>query len=178
MTSTVFSSFERAYGVDVLGEIPGDGQIHYFPEARSESPLMVRFTLPDGSSWSGGFGAGALAVRACTGVFASPSLDRACVVSRGRVYAVDIAEPRTTTVVLPELVMQVVPDVSAGVLLLADPWQLHAYGADGLQWSTDRIAIEGFTILAADDRMVVVRVEDADGEFEELRIDVRTGRSS
>jgi len=100
---------------------------------------------------------------------------RACVVSRGRVYAVEVAEPETVTIVQPELVMQVVPDVAAGVLLFADPWQIHAYGADGLKWSTDRIDIEGLTILEADARVIVVRMEDADGELEERKIDVQTG---
>ncbi|MGH7297512.1 MAG: hypothetical protein ACRELB_21425 [Polyangiaceae bacterium] len=160
----------------MLEEIPGDAPIRYFPETRSERPLLVRFRLPDGSSWVGGFGAGRLAARACSGVFASPSPKRACVVSGGRVYAVDVEHPDRTTVVVPELVMQVVPDVVAGLLLLADPWQLHGYAADGLKWSSGRIAIEGLSVLAADAQTALVCMENADGELEERKVDVRTGR--
>ena len=172
---TSLSPFGQEYEAVVLEEIPSDAPVRYFPEARSERPLLVRFALPDGSSWVGGFGAGTLATRACSGVFASPASRRACVVSRGRVYTVDVEHPDRTTVVLPELVMQVVPDVAAGILLLADPWQLHGYAADGLKWSSGRIAIEGLTVLAADAQTAVVRIEDADGEVEERKVDVRTG---
>jgi hypothetical protein len=170
------SPFAREYEAAVVEEIPSDAPVYYFPEKRSERPLLVRFTLPGGSSWVGGFGAGTLATRACSGVFASPASRRACVVSCGRVYAVDVEHPERTTVVLPELVTQVVPDVAASILLLADPWQLHGYGADGLKWSSGRIAIEGLTVVAVDAETAVVRVEDADGEVEKRKVDVRTGR--
>jgi hypothetical protein len=176
MTNTMPLEFTREYRADILEEVPGSGQICYFPEAQCESPLLVRFTLPDGASWVGGFGAGSLAARACTGVFASPSPTRSCLVSGGRAYLVEVKEPDKTMVLLSELVMQVVADVPAGVLLLADPWQLHAYGAAGLSWSSSRIATEGFQVLSADERMIVVRMEDPDGELEDRRIDVRTGQ--
>ena len=168
--------FTREYRAEILEEVPGDGQICYFPEAQCESPLLVRFTLPDGASWVGGFGGGSLAARACTGVFASPSPTQSCVVSRGRAYLVEVREPGETMVLLSELVTQVVADVPAGALLLADPWQLHAYGTAGLSWSSGRIATEGFQVLSADERIVVVRMEDPDGELEDRRIDVRTGQ--
>ena len=176
MTNTPLSPFVSEFDAEVLGEVPGRGEMRYFSDVRCESPLVVRFTSLNGSSWVGGFGAGTLAARACTGVFGSPSPNRACVVSRGRAYLVDVAEPEKTTELLSDLVMQVAPDVAAGVILLADPWQLHAYAADGHRWSTGRIAIEGLTVLAADDRIAVVRAEDQDGEFEERRIDIRTGQ--
>ncbi|MBX3263012.1 MAG: hypothetical protein KF782_25275 [Labilithrix sp.] len=89
---------------------------------------------------------------------------------------VDVEDPRATALLVPELIMQVVPDTSAGVLLLADPWELHAYAADGLKWSSGRLSVEGLTVVAVDERAVLVRVEDADGELEERRIDVQTGR--
>lgn len=63
------SPFGREYEAAVLEEIPSDATVRYFPE-RGERPLLVRFTLPDGSCWVGGFGAGTLATRACSGVFA------------------------------------------------------------------------------------------------------------
>lgn len=171
-------SFRSEYGADVLREIPSDGLIRYFPDAnRSESPLLVGFTLGDGSSWFGAFGAGTLAARACTGVFASPSSKRALVVSRGRAYLVDVDEPEKTTVVVPELVMQVVPAIDAQLLLIADPWRLHAFAENGLLWSSDRISVEGLTIVVADEQKVLVRVEDADGEIEECSINIRTGRA-
>src|SRR5437879_6030130 len=91
-------TFAHQYSAEVLRDIPGDGQIRYIPEESCESPLIVRFTLSDGSSWVGGFGAGTLATRACTGVFASPSSGKACVVSRGCAYAVDVADPDRTTI--------------------------------------------------------------------------------
>lgn len=173
---TPVSTFARSYEADVLDAIPSDATVHDFPKAKSERALLVRFTLPDGASWLGGFAAGSLAARACSGVFASPSPTCACVVSCGRVYAVDVAHPERTTVVLPELVTQALPDVPAGLLLFADPWEIHAYGIEGLAWSSGRIAIDGLTMVSADARTVVVRVEDADGEAEERRLDVRTGR--
>ena len=168
-------SFEQEYDVVVLEELPSDATVHYFPE-RSERRIFVRFALPNGGSWLGGFGAGTLTRRACNGVFASPAARRACVVSCGRVYAVDVENPVRTTVVVPELIMQVVPDVAAGLLLLADPWQLYGYGANGLEWSSGRIAIEGLTVVAADAQTALVQMEDADGEIEERTIDIRTGR--
>lgn len=170
------SSFDCRYDAEVLGEVPGDGQVRYFPDGRCQSPLLVRFTLPDGSSWVGGFGEGTLAARACSGVFSSPSSTRACVVSRGCAYAVDVADPEATTILVPELVMQVVPHAAEGVLLLADPWELHAWAAGDLEWSTGRIAVEGLIVASVDDRIVVVHVENADGELEERRIDARTGQ--
>jgi hypothetical protein len=169
------SSFGRNYDAEVIEEIPGAGPIRYFSEVRCERPLLVRFTLPTGPSWVGGFGAGSLAERACSGVFASPSPTQAYVVSNGRAYVVDVEHPDRTAVVLFELVMQVVPDVPARVLLFADPWQLYAYAVDGLKWSSGRIAIEGLTVLAVDAQTAVVGMEDADGEWVERKVDVRTG---
>ena len=174
MNSSSTSLLEQAYSAEVLREIPTRGRRFYFADSATTTPLLVRFTLADGTSWHGGFGAGTLATRALTGVFATSSATRACVASSGRAYFVEVEHPEMTEVIIPELVTQVWLDAESGVLLIADPWRIRAYSEVGESWSGDRIAVEGLSILSTDGCVAVVRL-DEDGEGREVKVSLRTG---
>ena len=170
---TASSSFRQEYEAELIDELPRES-IRYFPEASSTRAMLVRFSLMDGSSWVGGFAEGALAKRACSGVFASPSARHACVVANGCAYTVDVEHPEKTLVIVEELVTQVMPAPAASLLLLADPWQVYACSAEqlaaGSKWASPRLAIDGLKIIAADAWTAVVLVEQ-----EELTIALPRG---
>ena len=68
------------------------------------------------------------------GVFATPNPDRACVVSNGTGYWVDVNDPAESSEmrVLPIRDVQIVTD--ARILLLADFGSLSAFGSGGQLW--------------------------------------------
>ncbi|MFI5299859.1 MAG: hypothetical protein ACHREM_17365 [Polyangiales bacterium] len=168
--------FAHDYDADVVDELPNDIRAHYFfGQQGSDIALLVRFVCTGGAQWVGGFGGGTLTTVACTSVVASPRAGEAIVVSRGRAYAVDVHNPDRTTVLVSELVMQVVPYFAAGLILFADPWVVRAYGIAGMQWTSKRLSVEGLKIVGLDERGIRVRFENPDGAFEECHIDLRSG---
>jgi hypothetical protein len=178
MTTTQPSNQQHFREARVLAEIPSNVTPLYFPAAGCEAPLLVQF-MPDGREpWVGAFGSGNLAQRALTGIFGTPSAQWVCVVSQGRAYWVDLADPSRTLTVVHELVHHAVWHEGAELVLLGDPWRVYACGAEGPRWTTERLGTEGLKFVSVDDDSIVVGVETPDDEVETVQLDIVTGRPS
>jgi hypothetical protein len=152
------------------------GAVQYFPPATRSPAFLVSFRLANGAYWTGGFAPGTLATRACTGVYGAPKPTHASVVANGRAYSCDVAM-QSAVVLVAELVTQVVCAPALGILLIVEPWQIHAYDAFGLRWSAAPPGgSEGIKIGAVNGRLASVVFEDADGDPVSRFLDLKTSK--
>ena len=61
------------------------------------------------------------------------------------------------------------------LLLLLTPWAITAVGADGVQWTTDRIAIEGIYISEVSNGKII-GVSDPEDDARDFVVELSTGR--
>lgn len=155
------AGFEPPYEVDVDPEFPGDGRwrspLYAFDrEGRVESALVSRWGAPrivqvwpaSSPEWVGMFPAGGLG--GVTGVFATPSPQRLCVVVDGHAYVVRVDAPGDGAVVAHDTVEQVVPVAAPPLLLLVRGIDIVALGRDGVAWHSPRLAVDDLRVVGVD----------------------------
>ncbi|MBI4868867.1 MAG: hypothetical protein HY816_18160 [Candidatus Wallbacteria bacterium] len=173
--------FPRAFEFEVLQELPGfptqSPPIYYLPEGPGVGAdgIGVRFSPPESSEWIGIFKFGSLAPHSHTGVHGHPDPSRLCVVSRGSAYFASATRPGLVFVPAPQIVTQVWPCLELGLLLLVDPWELYAYGAEGERWHTGRIALDGLRILERKGSTLRLSATDLEEDLE-VTVDLVTGK--
>ncbi len=169
--------FPHDYDADVLATPPAQAVVH---EAPGLGPgldgMLVRFSPQQHPSWIGLFRLGTLSVHGATGVFPTPNPNRAVVVAKGSAYEVEVAEAGGIRLLVPDLVLQVSPASDESLLLLADPWEVYAYGAHGIRWRSGRLGPEGLRIVDATKSGIRVSIEDQDGKEDVATLDLATGR--
>jgi hypothetical protein len=92
--------------------------------------MLLRFKSEDSKEWWGVFAFGDFRL---SGVFASPHPHRACVMSKGAGYWVNVDIPSESTKID---VLHPIRDVRIAVqmMLFVDFCHIAAFGADGLLW--------------------------------------------
>jgi hypothetical protein len=151
-------SFPHNYEVEPGGDLPsGDGEsrLHYFPDDKvlGRDGLFLKVTpLDPNHPWLGIFSFGNYG--SFRGVFSCPDPNILCVASEGRGYLVDSATGKFLGEVETFPLKQVVPVVSAGLLLFADDLQISALGTHGTVWKTERLAWDEVTIMGHDETTV------------------------
>ena len=81
-----------------------------------------------------------------TGIWAAPRRDEICAVSGGYAYVIDTAAPENFTMIELRPVMEIRPMLTQGVLLFIGHHEIHAWGADGLAWESEKLSDEGIKI--------------------------------
>ncbi len=104
-----------------------------------------------------------------------PDPSRLCVFSRGSACFASATRPGLVFVPAPQTVTQVWPCLELGLLLLVDPWELHAYGAEGERWHTGRIALDGLRILERKGSTLRLSATDLEEDLE-VMVDLATGK--
>ena len=81
-----------------------------------------------------------------TGIWACPRKEEICAVSGGYAYVIDTAAPENFTMIEMRPVMEVRVVVPQGLLLFVGHHAIHAWGADGLAWESEKVSDEGIKI--------------------------------
>lgn len=144
----VHRDFPSQYHVEPEEFLPSTGErVLYFPDEKpSSGGIIVRVFPAEAEPWTGVFGLGQLAMKAKSGLYACPNDSQLCVVARGDGYLVDVNEPTKFEQLKGSPIMAVHAVVERNLLVFASPWELFAYGREGLVWRTGRFAVEGLTI--------------------------------
>jgi hypothetical protein len=81
-----------------------------------------------------------------TGVWSSPNPHELCAVSGGYAYLIDTSDPQRFTMLPFRPVLQVLPALSANLLLFVGHRTILASGAAGESWESPKLSDEGVTI--------------------------------
>lgn len=153
--------FAQAYEADPDPEFPPDGAWAYPVFAfdrdgrvradfvsRWGAPRIVRVRPTASPEWVGMFPSGGLG--GVSGVFATPSPDRVCVLVDGQAYLVRSDAPEEGAVAAQDTVQQVIYALEPQLLLLASSFDIVALGPGGVAWRSPRLALDGLRVGVVD----------------------------
>jgi hypothetical protein len=171
-------AFPKEFDVTVLEELPPDRPVEYeFSRTGRiiDGGVLVRVSAGS-RTWEGiASNAPESIPRAHSGVYSTPSPHVVCIIARGDAYFIDVREPQQWCVLDDAPVIAVKAVTEAGLLLIATPWRVIAYGAAGVVWRTSRIAIDGLQLGDVEDGMLTGLADPGDSESREFVIELRTG---
>ena len=160
-------------------DLPPAGDVDcVFAESGSGTQATAVLVEPwSGPSWVGSFAAADPDLRrAVSGVFATPSSVRLCVVERGTAFLVDVLKPADYVVVPTEgPVVGVESLVEEDRLILVTPWSVAGVDDRGFAWNSRRIAIESIRIDEAEGGWLRGVADSDDDEPRDFAIDLGTG---
>ena len=180
--------FAPEFEVEVAPEFPGTGSwpypVHAFdlegrvvqdPVSRWGAPAVLVVEPAGRAPWVGMFPSSS-GGRGLSGAVATPNPRKLCVAVRGATYVVDVDRPRQG--VLVGWAQQLVGIGSPALLLAASADDVVAYGPEGLEWRSPRLAIDGLRIIDARDGTITVSDLEGDGRGAPVltTLDVHTGR--
>lgn len=169
--------FERTYDATIIGSIPPGCRQYSFVLAGLTTGIDETCVVIESrrqGRWVGRF-AGATARHGATGVYATPTCDVICVVSRGAGYLVDVNSPLRYDAISIRPILQVRVLEEAGVLVFASytkvagltrsgPWLSGQVSYDGIELgSLDRGALTGRGWSAPRDEWIPFRMNPLDG---------------
>lgn len=153
--------FAPAYQVEPDPELPADGAwscpvFAFDREGRVRTEFVSRWGAPrivrvrPGASpeWVGMFPSGGLG--GVSGVFATPSPQRVCVLVDGAAYMVRVDAPQDGADVAHDQVVQVVSVVEPPLLLLVRFIDIVALGGEGIAWHSPRLAADDLRVGVVD----------------------------
>ncbi len=140
--------------------------------------LLLKVTIPDRGSWTGGVRAGGPSVGSPhTGVYTTPNKNALLVLARWDAYLIDVQDPTNYKALSPgRPVVAVRPIPRENVLFLATPWDVTAIGQGGVLYTTGRLAIDGLRLDQSQDGRVAGVADPRDLEPRDFVIDLRTGK--
>lgn len=146
--------FEAGYNVERLDSRP-QGGVHEFRRSRhgldagkqvlemATESLWFKVSPLDSKSWIGGFECGPGGV---TGLFATPSRQVLCVVTKGQGYWISVLDPANYEIVRSIPIQDVITVPGERKLVFVDHTRLAAYGPSGFLWLTDDLSWDGLTV--------------------------------
>lgn len=177
--------FEVSFRAEPLDDGPAPGEtVVSFARPRScaggleletvASTACIRIAPATATAWIGQFEAGPGGV---TGVFATPSLQMACVVVRGQGYWVPLAEPRRFEVI-PVIPIRKVLAAPGAKIIFASDTRIAAYDSGGLAWQSRELSWDGLEIEEVTEDEISGMAWDAPaGTRVSFRVSLLTGAS-
>jgi hypothetical protein len=127
-------------------------------------------------TWTVSFAAPDPGRRALTTLLGTPSPTGLCVVARGTAFLGDVLVPEGFEVVAaPGPIVSAEELVRERALLLVTPWAVTAVGANGVRWTTPRVAVDGLRIDEAEDGWIRGVADPDDDEPRDFAVDLATG---
>lgn len=164
--------------VATIVDYPVGGPDHVFAAGGAGARTVLIEVEPWGEpAWSASFAAADPGVSALTRLLGTPAPTALCVVERGTVFLGDVLDPEGFAVVeTPGPVVGAEELVLDGLLLLLTPWSIAAVDADGLRWTTRRIAVEGLRVDESDGSWVRGVADPDDEEPRDFAVELTGGR--
>lgn len=171
------TSFPAIYSWEVEPELQEETPVDIpSPPVGRTTSLLVRFVPQQGAPWVGRFWGGR--ERGATGVTTWPDSGMACVIVSGVAYLGSPSDPSLWKEMAPEPTKEVLAFPRLGIIVLCDPWSVHAYGAHGEVWRAGDIATDGFKITGTSSDSISIEVERDVDDIDKLSIEVATGKIS
>jgi hypothetical protein len=178
--------FVTAYDLCVLPEWSGSGvhQFHREPQNPALSTLswnpqskhksvLIEVTANADEPWIGCFQPG---LEGVSGLFATPSPERFCVVVAGEGYWVSALDPTNYELVRCIPIKMVHGMSEKGIVIFGSLTDLSAYSATGFLWETQRLSWDGLTITEVTEREIRGLAWDSPADCEvPFVVDIQTG---
>lgn len=114
--------------------------------------------------------------RALNQVISTPDPNVAVVVVGGMAYLVPVDDPSELDILeLGEPIIGLLCAVDERLLVFASDWRITAISENGIQWQTDRLAIEGLHLEDAGEKRLWA-IADPDTASRDVILDLSTGR--
>lgn len=172
------NSFTCEYQAEQLEDWPSKSpDLVLSPSWQRGAERLIEVGLSDGSSWTVSVATDPDApARAISGLFATPSPSRLCVIARGAAYLLDtVSLANSQYIETGGAITSIRRAFEEKLLLLCTDWAVVAIGEAGLLWRTPRLAIEGLRLDEVDSwRARGVADPDSD-ETRNFMIDLTTG---
>jgi hypothetical protein len=181
--------FSPAYEVEIDPEFPADGAwplpVFAFDRdgrVRSEfvsrwgAPRILRVRPAASPEWVGMFPSGGLG--GVSGVFATPSPERLCVLVDGEAFVVRVDAPAEGAVIAHDTVEQVVSAAVPPLLLLVRGIDIVALGAGGVAWHSPRLAVVDLRVRDVDAEGIHCAGDLIGGGLVSIIVDPTTGQVS
>lgn len=165
------------YRCEIIERLPVTGptfQFHRFGEAEDREGLVVRVTHNNGQSWVGNLWSPDESLRAT--VFPAPEGEAFFVLTGGRAYRIDPADPKQYEVVPLEPIREyhLVPEL--GLVIFYTFWRLAAYDARGLLWKSERINWDWLAVFSVTpDEIRCTGWNPETESYDQFLLDTRTG---
>lgn len=153
-----------------------DGRVQVELVSRWGAPRIIRVRPAASPEWVGMFPSGGLG--GVSGVFATPSPDRLCVLVDGEAYLVRVDAPEEGAVIAQDTVGQVISAVEPPLLLLVRGVDIVALGAEGVAWRSPRLALDGLRVGVVDASGIHCTADLLPGDVESLIVDPASGQVS
>jgi hypothetical protein len=171
--------FAAGYTVEVVDDVPAGADVVELVRSGPTPAFTIEVATEAGGWWAGVVLSGRPPVaRALQGVWTTPSPATACVIAAGEAVLVDVDEPAEGAgrLVPGDPFTSVRAAADDGLLLLASPWTITAIGADGVRWTTARLAIDGLRLDEVDGGRLAGVSDPDDGEGgRDFVVDLATG---
>jgi len=181
-------AFPHKYSIETevcLPACPGSVPVYYYPGASKvggRHGIWLEITAENGMPWIGVFASDSW--RGVSGIYSCPDGKSLCVVSIGLGYIVRTDAPESWHGIAPPI-REVKPLPELGLLVFRDDTSLFAYGRDGLEWTTERIALDKLTIDTVEGHMLRGQAlvdgmsrEDDYVKWVDYQVDLLTGKHS
>jgi hypothetical protein len=149
---TLSLRFPHSYEVRVGNEVQGEPTRSYASATGRTyaPPLVVQVEPVAGRPWVGAFSGATKPDLVANGCFTTPDPSTLCVVANGQGYVVSAADPDQFQLIEEAMPITDVADApELGLILFADFTHVCAYSANGLAWTSERIASDGLRIASA-----------------------------
>lgn len=166
------------YRCEVLERLPVTGptfQFHRFGEAEDREGLVIRVTHDSGETWVGNLWTPDESLRAA--VFPAPEGDVFFVLTGGRAYRINPADPKQYEVVPLEPIREyhLVPEL--GLVIFYTFWRLAAYDAKGLLWKSERINWDWLAVFSVTPQEILCTGWNPETEgYDQFALETSTGR--
>lgn len=172
MRSRFASEFDLAL-VDMPGGRPGRV---FSAEGAGARVVWVEVKPWGGPAWTAGFAGPDPGRRALTALLGTPSRTGLCIVERGTAFLGDVLEPDSPDVVVtPGPVVEAMELVAEEMLLLVTPWTITGVGANGVRWTTPRIAVDSIHVDEVSDGWIKGVADPDDIEPRDFAVDLANG---
>jgi hypothetical protein len=153
-------TFAHKYLVEFLPELPGyPTLIHYFPGNSIEGGkdgLLLKFLPEDNPAWLGyfSFGFANSSDYTLSGVYSSPNVTYACVISNGGGYWVNANDPSDCLVLQLKPILHVSAAKEHALLILSSFTSIGLIGSDGILFKSQRLCWDDLRILNIEDGLI------------------------
>jgi hypothetical protein len=169
--------FPREYDVFDAEASPSAPDHEFSATGAGARSALVLIQPWAGPSWVGSFAAPEPNTPALSAFAGTPRPTGLCVIERGTAFLGDVLQPARFVALATHGPITRVAEVPAErILLLVTPWSIAAVTADGLVWSTERIAVEGLRIDEAIDGWAHGVADPDDEESRDFSVELATGR--
>lgn len=136
--------------------------------SRCEKAIEVLLEPANGDLWIAVLETGMLPIQHYSNFHSFSDGDTLFIVLGGKGHILEISTMRLKTSTTSDVIYSTFPWIEHNAILCEDSRRIFAYSQDGLEWRSERVALDGITWLDSTSQRVSARVHQDDGDYRML----------